>query len=950
MSEQEQTPADGSEDRELPNGGSGGTPPPPTLVIVQFSTATTAQPLAGLPFTVQGTASSSPAGAVTIVSLTMNGTAVPVVSDTGNWATWHAVVTPAGPGVYTLVAGVSSTPLGKTASATLQLTAVSILSAASPTPSSGPITTSTLSFTAGVAVASTLAFTVGSGSWQYQIGTGAWAQPAAVSFSGVWQLTLSLPATAVPPGTSYPLTIRATGAPNLTATLALTVQPVDKTPPVITSVTAPAEAIAGNPPATVSAQVTDKVAGQVSSGVPAQNVTFQLDGRTCPAAQSTAGDPGTWSATLPALTNAQHTLTVTATDAAGNTSTATRSISVALTSWTRLEPVPRDPTLMEGLQARVADPYWLLARQAAFGELTGQDTASPVSFRLRATSSSITRFRPARAPGTANPATGPGVLLADGPGGPLEMLAEAEAEPDTAGPPRPLFAAQAGLHYRRLLGRAAGAGNLAAYESGLLADYPFPASQPVTAAYAGVPPPATAGDPVLAPYAGRVPDGTRLYADLAAALRPPGGGTGALPASPALGGANATVVTSVARAWLAWYDAVSGQELGQHDTWIPERTEYAFSIAAPGPDAETVLAAGELDTGELDWPDFDLLASSVATAAASQVSLGAVPADVPGGDASVVIAGLPAPVTFRGMPNRAWWGFEDAAIDFGSITAPVESVTTSVLVEFAMCYGNDHFIVPIRLPIGSVLRVDSLVVTDTFGEVLQVRSVADVDGVAGSFRLFEHAVPVPADGTLARDPLFLLFPTAGEVLYGPALEEVHFVRDEAAELVWGIEETALGPDGVPADRTADALAHFLPLVPTPADGTTPPARTYVLRSDVEANWFPFLLSYPPSTPAGPAPATQLAMADVPPLAVGQPAPLPWGRILAPFAPVVPAAGGPAQPGVLMPLEEITRVGTQVVRAWRYARWTDGKQLSWVGRRARPGRGPGASGLSFDLTI
>jgi hypothetical protein len=52
----------------------------------------------------------------------------------------------------------------------------------------------------------------------------------------------------------------------------------------------------------------------------------------------------------------------------------------------------------------------------------------------------------------------------------------------------------------------------------------------------------------------------------------------------------------------------------------------------------------------------------------------------------------------------------------------------------------------------------------------------------------------------------------------------------------------------------------------------------------------------------------------------------------------------------MPLEEVTRVGTQVVRGWRYARWVDGTQLAWAGRNVRPGRGPGSSGLSFDIAM
>jgi hypothetical protein len=620
-----------------------------------------------------------------------------------------------------------------------------------------------------------------------------------------------------------------------------------------------------------------------------------------------------------------------------------------LRSWTRLEPSPRDPTLLEGVQARIADPAWLLARQAAFGELTGTDNASPVAVRMRARASALTRLRPARQQGAT--ATGPGVLLPPG-GGPLEAITEAEPEPADGGPSRPLFAAQAGLHYRRLLKRATGAGDLSTYEQGLAKAYlllpPQAAGSAPSPPQVGVPPAPQRDDPVLQPYVlGQVPDGERLYADLDAALRPPGGGKGALPANPPLGGANPAVVTSVATQWLAWYDAVSGQELGHTDTWLPDRMEYGFSIAAPGPGAETVLAAAELDTGRLDWHDFDLLASDK-VAAAPGASLGALPADLPSppygadGTIGIVYGGLPAPVRFRGMPNQSWWEFDDASIDFGAITAPAESLTTSVMVEFAMRYGNDHFLIPIPLSVGSVLRVDSLVVVDTFGEILLVPPVTEFDGPTGPFRLFEQTVAATAgSGTPIRDPLLMLFPTLGQVIEGAPVEEVHFIRDEAAELVWAIEQTALGPNGLPADRTAAALAHFQPLVPTPTDGTALPVRSYLPRTDVEANWFPFLIQ-------DPATGNLLAMADVPPLDETQPTPLPWGRILAPFAPS--SVAGKPQPGVLMPIEEVTSAGVQAVRGWRYARWTDGRQLSWVGRRIRPGHGPGASGLAFDLAL
>ena len=67
------------------------------------------------------------------------------------------------------------------------------------------------------------------------------------------------------------------------------------------------------------------------------------------------------------------------------------------------------------------------------------------------------------------------------------------------------------------------------------------------------------------------------------------------------------------------------------------------------------------------------------------------------------------------------------------------------MIEYASSYGNDWFVVPLTLPVGSLTRVDSLVVTDTFG----VRSLAATDrrprAAAGAL------VDVPA-GDPARAP------------------------------------------------------------------------------------------------------------------------------------------------------------------------------------------------------
>src|SRR5262249_26512370 len=642
----------------LPNGPGGDGP----YVLAGMDSPTAATPLfVGLPFTVEGSAESS--STVTAVTVTFDGSTLTTTDDspTHDWSSWHAVVPPVSAGAHTVVA--QATGAGKTNTETVHVQAYPVLTCVSPAPSAGVITTSKLSVAlqiqVGTATGPPSNFDMSQGTWECQL-AGTWAPPTSVSPAGssTWQLTIALPGAAVPAGgAAYPLLIQAS-TKGLSATLALTLHAVDTAAPTLLPLTIP-DVPAGSAPV-ITLQASDQTPGAVYSGIPAGGVTARFDGQQLAVAQTAGGNPSTWSATLPPVTPAVPQLAITLQDVARNTTTVTQPIWVQLTSWTRLEPVPRDPTMMEGLQARIADPAWLLARQAAFGELTGQDTGSPVSVRLRARASRLTRFRPARAPGTAAPAAGPGELLPTG-SGPLEMLAEAEPEPATGGPARPLFAAQAGLHYLRLLRRAPGIGALTTYQHGLLQAYPIPVAAPSSGASVpvpGIPPLPTVDDPVLQPYIGRVPDGAQLYADLAAALRPPA--PGPLHPAPVLGGASPAAVTSAAQEWLAWYEAASGQELGYRDTWIPERMEYAFSVAAPGPDAETVLAARELDAGDFGWTDFDLLASPV-TPASALVSLGAVPSDPDGGETSIVSVGLPIPVTFRGIPLPRWSDSEEAS-------------------------------------------------------------------------------------------------------------------------------------------------------------------------------------------------------------------------------------------------------------------------------------------------
>ncbi|HEX8852058.1 MAG TPA: PA14 domain-containing protein, partial [Pyrinomonadaceae bacterium] len=78
----------------------------------------------------------------------------------------------------------------------------------------------------------------------------------------------------------------------------------------------------------------------------------------------------------------------------------------SITTWTRVEPNPRNPKMESSLQAAVADPLWMLARQWQLGEFEGDDAGSPALARFQAECAPLSQFEPqAGAPVRPQPTT-----------------------------------------------------------------------------------------------------------------------------------------------------------------------------------------------------------------------------------------------------------------------------------------------------------------------------------------------------------------------------------------------------------------------------------------------------------------------------------------------------------------------------------------------------------------
>jgi hypothetical protein len=254
----------------------------------------------------------------------------------------------------------------------------------------------------------------------------------------------------------------------------------------------------------------------------------------------------------------------------------------SITTWTRLAGRSRRSDMRPGLQAAVHDPLWLLARQRQLGAFRAEDAPTPVGVAIEVERTKLTRYRPGQ-PGSA-------AVAVDYDGSiPLEALVEREP-PQLAIGTRLRLAAEGGLRFADVL-TAAGA------PAALVAQYQqqFPIDP------AGTPLPDADTARFLQLTAGRIADGNKLYA----AFHPVGApGTVVVPPAPDASGFPG--IAQAAADWSAWYESFASTSAAEQSPWQRDRLEYAFAVAAPESEGETVLEASEFEGGRLDWYAFDV--------------------------------------------------------------------------------------------------------------------------------------------------------------------------------------------------------------------------------------------------------------------------------------------------------------------------------------------------------
>lgn len=588
------------------------------------------------------------------------------------------------------------------------------------------------------------------------------------------------------------------------------------------------------------------------------------------------------------------------------------SPDASLTVWSRLEPLPTNADLRPGLQARIADPLWLLGRQWQFGELQGEDAGSPIEVRVAGQAVPLARYLPGALSADA------AARARDFAASPLPLEVLVEREPARANHAR--LAIEAGIQFLRYLTLE----GVAPPQRSRFLTSPAYALNGITAPDSATHPEGAAWAALLA---GRATlDGRKL----AAAFRPLADENyvlSSLPPEPGIPAGAAARVRRAAGRWLRWYDESISEPGAQPESWNQSRQEYAFALGAEVAEGPVVLAADEYRDGRLDWYSFR---------AASAPSLGAPAAAATPGEV-VLPPMLPVPVRYPGMPADRYWEFEDARVNLAALQAGRTDLVQMLLVEFALAYGNDWFLIPVPLTVGSLFRMSGCRVRDTFGVESPLARSRNHDGTP--WTMFELST-ASNESAYLRD-LFFLAPTIPLPLAGDPVEQVALFRDEMANLCWGVERRVQGPFGETVDRYLEASRTPVHqrLVDPPPDARL----IYRLASPVPEHWVPFVPV--PAIVNGDPAGVQLERrvllrfdASGASRAVH-----PHGLLLRSDLSQSPES----EPPLRLHEEEVPRDGAVVERAFQYARGPAGECYLWLGRDKRVGAGEGASLLRFD---
>lgn len=596
----------------------------------------------------------------------------------------------------------------------------------------------------------------------------------------------------------------------------------------------------------------------------------------------------------------------------------------SITYWNRLEGRPRTDNFERALRAEVRDALWMLCKQWQMAEFRGDDAGSPVFGKVHLSHTRLTKYRP-----------GADLPVQDfDDHTPLEAKVEQRPISFNAGSQKMSLdlRLQMGRQWLKMLDKAIATD----YTTTFIGKFPFEVPDPESESDALI-----CAHPEVwqhfAAVAGRSMDGAAFLNLL---RKHPADWTDEVPG---LLPGDVADLKIQAEKFTAWFQKLYLQPQNpEENAWQPSHLEYQFACSAPDGNGEKVLSAEEYYHGRLDWYNFDV--------DKQQKQLGDV--DPPAADprGSETLSFIPAPISFAGMPNTRWWTFEDGKTNFGDIKPGTDEIAKLLLMEFGLVYANDWFLLPYTLDAGSIANVEGLAVTNVFGERFWIEPSGKGDD-EDFLRWNMFTMSIKGKQHQSADLSLLVPPTVPKIQEGKPLEEIALIRDEMANMVWGLETQVPLPNGS-SKRGSEAATETLqfykklhPVMGPPAILLENEAKIrYEAMNTVPENWIPFMPVHLPDNNR----EIQLQRSSM--LRVFEGAASPYQKVKPRSALLREGLDRIPLAPYFIHEEEVPRAGVHVTQAFQRTRWLDGGVFTWVGVRKKTGRGEGSSGLAFDRIL
>lgn len=589
--------------------------------------------------------------------------------------------------------------------------------------------------------------------------------------------------------------------------------------------------------------------------------------------------------------------------------------------WNRIEPHPRTEDIKEPLRAKIRDPLWMLSRQWQLGEFQGEDAGKATSIKL-----SYQKHLPQNVIGR----NGKKVFFS-GKNQPLESIVErTSTEPD-------LFTkVEIGRQWLRFLEKYLSENQqeeiIQAFEESEYLQFKVPEQFNRYQKYEQA--------DILCDK-----KYINLLESLATEQKIDGGKLIQIIAnkhyllSEYILGKENQEVDFIAERLLDWAKRIYNVNIEKNPFWNNCQLEHQFDLEIEESDNQIKrFKAEEYFGNELEWHQFDLTPKSNSNSVATKTTK----------DFEIENFQYPSEISYQGMPNSRWWELEDGAVNFGNITADSTSPANLVFSQFNLLYSNDWLMMPFEIERGVLCNVKEMIVADNFGIRTLVKHLHETnpDEKWGLFQLHDRNFEInKQNDTSLFIPLVI-----DDLQKSKPIEEINFLRDEMANMVWGVEKRVpnhLG-DGVAADELAEKVKQYLSEIAEPnnrEDFSNSAKVKYQIATTVPENWIPFipvniknqdLISR----------QIQLQRASMPRVVNGY-----KPSRVRPKSPLL-AQGlktSKRKPFYLYE-EEILRSGSIVKGQWKRVRWLNGQTIIWYGYEKTNGRGEGNSGLKFDQVL